>query len=60
MAAHPSRQGNPGTPRFNPQHSLALDRLIVAMEAQRPAARRPLRIVKRALESGIPASQVRR
>lgn len=59
MAAHPSRQGNPGTrPHFNAQLSLALDKLIVTMEAQRPAARQPLRVIKRALEAGIPARSV--
>jgi hypothetical protein len=42
---------------FNRSLSLALDRLILAMEAQRPAARKPLRIVKRALEAGIPVGR---
>jgi hypothetical protein len=42
---------------FNRPLSLALDRLIIAMEAQRPAARKPLRVVKGCLEAGIPAGR---
>lgn len=42
-------------PKFNPQRSLALDKLIAALEAQRPSARKPLRVIKAALEIGVPS-----
>lgn len=49
----------PCKPPFNPHLSAALDKLIIAMESSRPSARKPLRIVKRALEAGVPARAVR-
>jgi hypothetical protein len=49
----------PRRPRFDPDLSHAIDRLILAMEACRPAARKPLRVVKRALEVGVPARRGR-
>jgi hypothetical protein len=52
MARNPAG-ARPRTP-FNPDRSLALDKIIVAMERQRPSSRKPLRILKRALELGIP------
>lgn len=41
--------------KYTPEHSLALDKLIAALERQRPSARKPLRTIKRALELNVPA-----
>jgi hypothetical protein len=49
----------PRRPRFDPDLSHAIDRLILAIEAARPAARKPLRVIKRALEAGVPARRGR-